>query len=121
LRDTVPSNQTNYNEGGLSPFLSYWYYVKATNLAGESAATPTLKAANTPVRITGAAMDWSGGFVIVWLGETNMLYTVQASSNLAVGFTADLHTGIPGAAPTMNIYTDATATALWRFYRLKVE
>jgi hypothetical protein len=63
---------------------------------------------------------WPGEYVVRWQSATGRLYTVQAATNLAAGFTVNLRTNI-FATPPVNVHTDAVGSAGQKFYRVKVE
>lgn len=59
------------------------------------------------------------GIMIRWQSATGRLYTVQAATNLVVGFTnMILHVS---ATPPVNVYTDSVSGVGCRFYRVEVE
>jgi hypothetical protein len=60
-----------------------------------------------------------GEYVVRWQSATGRVYTVQAATNLVVGFT-NLVTHRP-ATPPMNVHTDNVSGARCRFYRVQVE
>ena len=59
-------------------------------------------------------------FVISWQSAAGRYYTLQGATNLADGFTMNLHTNIP-ATPPENVYTDSVEGVECRFYRVTVE
>jgi autotransporter-associated beta strand protein len=61
-----------------------------------------------------------GQFIIRWQSITNKRYSVQAATNLVVGFTINLVTNIT-ATPPVNVHTDNVNGAGCRLYRIKVE
>jgi hypothetical protein len=71
------------------------------------------------VNLPANAVAGSGKFVVSWSSVAAKVYTLQSTTNLMIEFT-DLKTSIP-ATPTINVYTDTTATVKCRFYRVKVE
>ncbi|MEI6211880.1 MAG: Ig-like domain-containing protein [bacterium] len=60
-----------------------------------------------------------GEYVVRWQSATGRLYTVQAATNLVVGFT-NLVTHRP-ATPPVNVHTDNVSGVGCRFYRVQVE
>ncbi len=60
-----------------------------------------------------------GEYVVRWQSVSGRLYTVQAATNLVVGFT-NLVTHRP-ATPPLNVHTDNVGSAGQRFYRVQVE
>jgi hypothetical protein len=60
-----------------------------------------------------------GTYVVRWQSATGRIYTVQAATNLVVGFTnMELH--VP-ATPPVNVHTDNVGSAGQKFYRIQVE
>ena len=57
--------------------------------------------------------------MVRWQSATGRLYTVQAATNLVVGFT-NLVTHCP-ATPPVNVHTDNVSGVGQRFYRVQVE
>ncbi len=58
--------------------------------------------------------------IIRWQSVSNKLYTLQAATNLVVGFTTNLLTNIT-ATPPMNVHTNSVGSANQMFYRIEVE
>ncbi len=60
-----------------------------------------------------------GEFLVRWQSATGRLYTVQAATNLVVGF-SNMVLHVP-ATPPINVHTDNVGSAEARFYRVQVE
>lgn len=59
--------------------------------------------------------------IIQWQSATGKTYRLQRASNMVDGFTTDVDTFIP-ATPTLNVYTDSTATAAgFYYYRIRLD
>ena len=61
-----------------------------------------------------------GEIIVRWQSASNRWYTLQAATNLLMGFTLDLRTNIT-ATPMENVYTDSVESAIQKFYRVIVE
>ena len=74
------------------------------------------------LRFTATSSDAGvpGEFVVRWQSATGRRYTLQAATNLLVGFDSTLATGIQ-ATPPENVHTDNVNGVESRYYRVRVE
>ncbi len=93
------------------------YSVKVTNAGGSTTSSAGVVLVADPLALSPAQIDGSGDFVIRFLGLTNRLYSVEASTNLATGWNP-LGSPVSGHGSAASVL-DPTAGSSAKFYRVK--
>lgn len=82
---------------------------------------PTNALSRLAILSVAVAGGGTGPVTLEWSSASNVFYSVEASTNLNVGFDGVVGTHLP-ATPPRNVFTDTNpATAGARFYRIRVE